>query len=291
MKMLALSFIALVFLFGSASSWASPEVIVIRSEKSVVYADQYRKIPLGTLSRGKILKVAENAVKIDSLYTITLSGRIAYVPAEDVYEPLDVEEEWSRRYYISRNLDEAYLYRRWVREDYLSFGVGTNELGPDIPGLAESQGGEGAPSQNSWPFQAALSWRMDPDYGWTVGAEYNYWSAGNWSMHTLTSLGALDLYLWDTHRTSLVWSNALVFSPYGRFNYRVADGAHDSGMWSWGAQTKLRFHWRWDRLWGPFLEGQYRFQRIQGLDDDFPGQSRIDGQGFGLFAGLFFAWD
>lgn len=282
----------LIFFFIPVDVWGLPEVIVIRAEKTVVYADQHRKIPLATLSRGKILRVAENSVQVDSLYPITVSGKLAYIPVEDIYDPHEVKEQWFRRYYISPNLSEAYLYRRWVREHYLSFSTGAAFIGNDLPGLAISQGGGTGPgNQFSLPLTVTGSWRTGEDFGWSVGGEYSYWSEGQWNYQRVLGLAALDLFLWDAHRTSLVWSSGGLFSPYGVLNYTHPEGTRDSSAWAWGAQTQLRWHWRWDRLWGVFFDGAYRYLRLQGLGDDFPGRGKIEEQGFQLRAGIFFAWD
>jgi len=81
------AFILITFLFCPAL-WAAQDAVVI-VERAVVFSDEGMTSPVGFISRGKKVRIGELARNKGQVYPIVVSGKIAYIRAQDMHFQLD----------------------------------------------------------------------------------------------------------------------------------------------------------------------------------------------------------
>ncbi len=79
-----MKFLILLLLITSSSLWAEAQWGIITTDRAVIYADVYKKSPIGYAKKGKKFKVGSIPRNNGELLPVVISGRIAYIEIEKI---------------------------------------------------------------------------------------------------------------------------------------------------------------------------------------------------------------
>jgi len=238
----------------------------IKSIKATIYADLALQAPLGFVRQGKKILVGEVSRRNESVYSLALAGKVAYIRANDI--TFDFDELSKEAHDVSRKGHKFYNTQSDEFEDnlrennYLTFHFGPFGVSGDWTALSQ-EFNEAPKNGVYWE----LAYEHRPPYyrtGIAVGlAYYQIKQSGlEFAMPSLES--SLSVALFKSSFFNLETQFGISLSGDVRIK-ATASGQNDKGvMWGYFGSMQLRFFPQ--AKFNLFARAAYRSLNFNGLE-------------------------
>lgn len=125
------------------------------SSKTIVYADQALKIPIGYIKPGRKLKVADKSLKRNTIVGLVVTGRVAYVKTKDLQFDLEGQELDENPKIKEHNVDILFKTAedKLTENNYFVFDYSIIDGGAEWDQLNESLGSTDSSDIASYQFK------------------------------------------------------------------------------------------------------------------------------------------
>ncbi len=261
--------VTLLLLISICSTAFASKLAVVKEQKSVVYADEDLRAPIGTLSQGTQIKIGEKFRKGGTVAYTTYENRIVYIKVSDI-SISGIKDEFimnTTRFKLQAIEEKKKLGLPSLA--YLSFKIGQSIPGADWTDLAEQM-----ETKNSLfyfiGFQAEYNYKQGPISAY-VGYEYST-NVDDQLKITMYSLDmGISYGIFQGRHYSLDLLGGPVISPgIGIYTENKQYFTKGSGYgYKVGASLKL---FRQSK-WGITVGANYRYQTLSGHEEiQLPGQ-------------------
>ena len=147
------------------------EYAIVSSDKGIVYAEETLITPIGYLKRGKKIIVGSNPLKQSLIYSVILTGRVAYIQAKDIHITKDGEEN---KKVTEHNVSiiEGVEEEIYSINNHATLIMATMDMGQEWASIMQEIGDETA--DTSLPYWRILFEHRDPRFkaNWSLGMDF-----------------------------------------------------------------------------------------------------------------------
>lgn len=158
-----------VLLFSSFARAA--EHAIVSSDKGIVYAEDTLITPIGYLRRGKKIIVGSNPLKQGLIYSVVLTGRIAYIQAKDIH----ISKEGDENKKVTEHnvaIIEGVEEELYSINNHSTLIMASMNMGDEWTNIMQTMGDES--SESSLPYWRLLFEHRDPRFkaNWSLGMDF-----------------------------------------------------------------------------------------------------------------------